>query len=54
MRRVGNWEGSPLTPLDPITFGAAAGLLAAIAVAACAGPALSAARSDAAVSLRDE
>ncbi|PWT82754.1 MAG: hypothetical protein C5B57_08170, partial [Blastocatellia bacterium] len=41
-------------PLDPITFVAAAGLLAAIAVAACAGPALSAARSDAAVSLRQE
>jgi putative ABC transport system permease protein len=43
-----------VTPVDPITFAGASALLAVTALAACALPALRAARSDPAVALRQE
>jgi putative ABC transport system permease protein len=43
-----------VTPLDPLTFATAAGLLATIAMMACLLPAIRAARSDPAVALRQE
>jgi putative ABC transport system permease protein len=41
-------------PLDPLTFTVAAGLLSAVALAACLAPALRAARVDPAIALRQE
>jgi ABC-type antimicrobial peptide transport system permease subunit len=41
-----------VTPNDPVTFGIAALLLAAVGIAACSGPAARAARIDPAVALR--
>ena len=41
-------------PADPLTFTAAATVLVAVAAAACARPALRAARVDPAVALREE
>ena len=41
-------------PLDPIAFMAATAILGSIALVACAGPAIRAARSDPAVALREE
>jgi ABC-type antimicrobial peptide transport system permease subunit len=43
-----------VTPTDPISFGAVAGLLALVALAATAGPARRAASIDPIVSLRNE
>ena len=41
-------------PLDPVTFLTAAGMLIAVALAACAAPAIRAARTDPALALRSE
>jgi ABC-type antimicrobial peptide transport system permease subunit len=43
-----------VTPLDPLTFAIATITLASVALAACAAPALRAARVDPAVTLRQE